>query len=146
MKTNFKNIIYALMAAIVIVLFAAATPAGERTEASKFDYTFTSDTITNAENDTLEIPYKLFSKWEGLWAMEVTVASGSRDVTARIYENPWNSGEEAAWVLKDSIDLTSASHGEVYTGVVRGVRQRVVVDGSGTQSSIYTIKAIYKKD
>lgn len=113
--------------------------------ASIYQYTFTSDTITDTEADTLVLPVLLYSKWDYNWTVTTTQESGTTDITAKLYESHLSSGD--SWYqLTDTLALSGATDIDRLTGSpVAGIRQRLILTGAGTQTTTYTVKAIYKK-
>ena len=138
-----------LLGAVLMIVAVASTSTYEMAEAdpsaSIYQYTFTSDTITDTEADTLTLPVLLYSKWDYNWTVTTTQESGTTDITAKLYESHLTSGD--GWYqLTDTLALSGATDLDRLTGSpVAGVRQRIILTGAGTQSTTYTVKAIYKK-
>lgn len=109
-------------------------------------YTETSsDTITNAENDTITLSSRLFSKWTYNWTLNVTNLSGTTNVIVKVEESNSYSGND--WYPVGTPDTASGTELlRVYGDVVYGRRQRIIIDGTGTHSSTYTATGTYKRE
>jgi len=127
----------------ISVMFTAATTAS-------FDAGYdiyrqsASDTITDTEADTIVINNNLFSFWKYNHTVKGVQESGTIDLTLTVQESNTTSGDEWYTVKTDSVD----ADGEItsVTGDVYGVRQRLIITGTGTQSAIYTHRLTLKKE
>ena len=127
----------------ISVMFTAATTAS-------FDAGYdiyrqsASDTITDTEADTIVINNNLFSFWKYNHTVKGVQESGTIDLTLTIQESNTTSGDEWYTVKTDSVD----ADGEItsVTGDVYGVRQRLIITGTGTQSAVYTHRLTLKKE
>ena len=127
----------------ISVMFTAATTAS-------FDAGYdiyrqsASDTITDTEADTIVINNNLFSFWKYNHTVKGVEESGTIDLTLTIQESNTTSGDEWYTVKTDSVD----ADGEItaVTGDVYGVRQRLIITGTGTQSAVYTHRLTLKKE
>jgi len=150
-----KYLPYAVVLAFLacaLFSFTETAPAESELVAASpvYEYTFTADTITDAENDTLTVSPYLISNWKYNWTARVNQESGTKSVIFILEESNERTGDSWYEVERD----TASGSGETITrlfgsglsGRVAGVRQRVVLDGSGTQSSTYTVKVTLKKD
>lgn len=115
-----------------------------------YENTFTADTITNAENDTLTISPNLISFWSYNWTLRATQESGTKDVIFILQESNERTGDSWYEVERDTASGSGTTitrlFGSGLSGRAQGVRQRVILDGSGTQSTTYVVKATYKKE
>lgn len=106
-----------------------------------------SGTITNAGNDTLTVPVNLISLWSYNWVVTATQTSGTTDIIAILQESNATSG--AVWyeVERDTISGpgTVRLFGDGTNNYVYGLRQRLILDGSGTQVSPFATKLTLKK-
>lgn len=119
-----------------------------------YEYTWTKDTITNAANDTLTIPStqaiaQMYSDFEYSYTITRTNISGTTALALKIEQNDYpigssNAAASGAWVTLASGAATTAT-AEKLAGDCTTMRLRYIVDGSGTQSSSYTLRAIFKK-
>lgn len=146
-----KNITSAaLILAIAFIGLIAWTGNAE----SEYDYTgpfnpmytaTSSDTITNAENDTITLSSRLFSKWSYNWTLDVTNLSGTTNVIVKVEESNSYSGDD--WYPVGTPDTATGTELlRTYGDAVYGRRQRVIIDGTGTQSSTYTATGTYKRE
>jgi len=127
----------------ISVMFTAATTAS-------FDAGYdiyrqsASDTITDTEADTIVINNNLFSFWKYNHTVKGVEESGTIDLTLTVQESNTTSGDEWYTVKTDSVD----ADGEItaITGDVYGVRQRLIITGTGTQSAVYTHRLTLKKE
>jgi len=125
------------------IIFTAATTAS-------FDAGYdiyrqsVSDTITDTEADTIVINNNLFSFWKYNHTVKGVQESGTIDLTLTVQESNTTSGDEWYTVATDSVD----ADGEItsVTGDVYGVRQRLIITGTGTQSAVYTHRLTLKKE
>lgn len=105
---------------------------------------FTLDTITNAANDTLALGANILSNYEWSYHIIRTNISGTTNIAVAIQASGNTSGD-TDWVTVATTSATTATN-EILSGVsFYGLRHRVIVDGTGTQSSSYKIKAVLKK-
>jgi len=127
----------------ISVMFTAATTAS-------FDAGYdiyrqsASDTITDTEADTILINNNLFSFWKYNHTVKGVQESGTIDLTLTVQESNTTSGDEWYTVKTDSVDADgeiTAVNGDVY-----GVRQRLIITGTGTQSAVYTHRLTLKKE
>lgn len=127
----------------ISVMFTAATTAS-------FDAGYdiyrqsASDTITDTEADTIVINNNLFSFWKYNHTVKGVQESGTIDLTLTVQESNTTSGDEWYTIATDSVD----ADGEItaVTGDVYGVRQRLIITGTGTQSAVYTHRLTLKKE
>ncbi|MCB0583651.1 MAG: hypothetical protein KDD10_30505 [Phaeodactylibacter sp.] len=152
----FSGVQSALLLALVVGVFFAFKPKSDSAGEDVFDvetstasssyYAVTeTDTITNTEIDTFLLDGQFRSKWDYNYSVHGDQLSGTialnvilqetndPDGTLHWYEvqrDTVNADEEVVWLSSGSVD---------------GVRQRVIVDGDGTQSAKYYIRAVFKK-
>lgn len=107
-------------------------------------YTFTLDTITDAENDTLSFPYNVFSSYSSLYQITRTNISGTTNVAVTLQQSAVTSGN-TDWVTVATTSATTATNEALTLNPTYGVRYRLIVDGSGTQNTSYRITAVLKK-
>lgn len=105
---------------------------------------FTLDTITNAANDTLALGANILSNYEWSYHIIRTNISGTTNIDVTVQASGNTTGD-TDWVTVATTSATTATN-EILSGVsFYGLRHRIIVDGTGTQSSSYKIKAILKK-
>lgn len=108
---------------------------------------YESVTITNAANDTTLLGSNLLSKWSYCWHINSTQSSGTENVIAILQETNNASSSQSTptdWIEVDRDTLT-ANEDLRMTGEVWGAKQRLILDGTGTQSTAITLKLIAKK-
>lgn len=98
---------------------------------------FVGDTITNATNDTVDIPVNLLTDRNWAWSIVCTNLSGTTAVIAIVQEAS-TTGTAASAVDWDEIgrDTFSATGQDWIRGShTTGFKHRLILDGSGTQST-----------
>lgn len=103
------------------------------------------DTITNAANDTLTFPGVLASPYQYCYQVRLTNISGTRSI--KFYLEQVSASTSTRWMKVDSM-VTSGSTINDYLmkgANTWGIKNRVIVDGAGTQSTAYQLDAIMKK-
>jgi len=106
-------------------------------------YSTTSDTITDAENDTLTVPANLISPWGVKLSADVANLSGT--TAMKIYiQGSTDLTTAKDWYTIDSVTVSGAGVYSWEDDRVNDVAHRFIIDGSGTQSSTYDVRAVYK--
>lgn len=143
---KFRNILYAFIAFIGVMIAGAwgASEYGAGTPATLYQYAWTADTITNTENDTLALPVNLLSDYQYNYTLVKTNLSGTTALKLYLQESNLTSGT-TDWITVDSSVTTTTTLGRIKNTDTYGVRHRLIVDGSGTQSSKYWLYAKLKK-
>lgn len=131
-----------------IILFAVLLVSALSVKAQTLDplyaYTFTPDTITNTERDTLLLPVDFVSPWSYLYQVVIDSLSGTDTLAFTIQESALKSGN-TDWV---SVATGAGSRGNparITGALMYGRRQRIIIIGSGTQSTRYSIMFLAKK-
>ena len=156
-----KNALYFIGAALLAFLLAMSLSSFDGSEAerptaqteSKADmyapsktatYTWTLDTITNAANDTLTLPFgNVLSNYEWAYFVTRTNISGTTNIAVAVQASGRQSGD-TDWTQVGVTSATTATN-EIISGTsFHGLRHRIIVDGTGTQSSSYRITAVMK--
>lgn len=101
------------------------------------------DTITNAEKDTLLLPYTLLSRFTYLFSVERTQLSGTANVKVYLDESNAQTGN-TTWRTIDSTATTTATLAFFDGDEVYGRRLRLRISGTGTQSSTYKLRGTLK--
>ena len=152
MKANIKWILGALALVVITLISVNSLTADKKadqlellqTNSNIYRPTITADTITNTEADTLTISNLLYSPWHYNWTFVTTQLSGTQAIVARLYESNTVSGTD--WIQVDTLALSGSADLDRLVGTVTyGIRQRVILTGSGTQSTKYWIYPTYKK-
>lgn len=132
--------------ALFIALFCVAAIAVKaQTLDASWSYTFTTDTITNTEADTLLLPADFVSPWSYTYSIVVDSLSGTDTLSFVLQESVSKSGN-TDWVTVSTgagSELTSPLR--ITTALMYGRRARIIVRGSGTQSTTYAITFLAKK-
>ncbi len=153
-----KYILFAILTAVALFAYNWKSPAehkgweytGDKPEAFEpyasniLRHNFTADTITDAENDTLSLPYNLFSSFTSLYQMTRTNLSGTTNVAVTLQQSALTSGN-TDWITVGTTSGTGATAEALTLNPTYGVRYRLIFDGTGTQSSRYTLTAVLKK-
>lgn len=134
---------FAVCAAVVFLASAGEPDTAYQTSAPFYSYSL-SDTITNTENDTIEIPARLVSDWSGGWHVQATSLSGTVQLANTVEESLSYNGTD--WVSVDTLNNSAAGTTRAEQDRVYGFRQRIRIVGSGTQSTRYTVYFVAKKD
>lgn len=117
-----------------------------------YEYTWALDTITNAANDTLTLPSSLaisvmYSDFEYSYSIVRTSISGTINLALKIEQSNYANNTapgNTAWASLATGSGTGATV-EYLNGDCTAMRLRYIVDGTGTQSSSYRLRAIFKK-
>ena len=121
-----------------------------------FDYR--NDTITNAEKDTLFIGKRDNSTWNtvtsptqflSLYTYDISILraslSGTHNVKVYLDKSNTRYGTSTDWFTLDSTSATTATLAMLRSTDATGARYRLRINGTGTQSSTFTIWSIWKK-
>lgn len=159
------NILSGFIAAILFVVMAFFTSSFDRSEseptalASFYEYTYTKDTIANAANDTLYLPSTMrpvTSNFQICYDVTRTNISGTTNLAVKVEESTYRySGSTpptAGWAASlnsagsaAETAATTATTEAIYIPNAYGVSYRIIIDGTGTQSSSYVIRVVLKK-
>lgn len=151
MKNSTKNILLFAMGLLVLSLVAMAFGPSEGVKYNGSDYAVSEyytyapaqDTITNTEADTLALPVNFLSNWTYGYSIVLGNLSGTTNVAAVLQHSHMLSGN-TDWKTLASFTGTSGIL-QIEGTDVTGIRHRLILTGSGTQSSTYDIDAIFKK-
>lgn len=139
-------LLFVIASAFAALAFFAPEPAGEDVATKIYRRSWTGDTITNAANDTLSLPVTLSSLWTYNYVLNATQASGTTSIIMIVQENNATTG--SIWYESGRDTLAGAGTIRVNTTDISthvlGSRQRVILDGSGTQVSPYSVTATFK--
>lgn len=121
-------------------------------ESPVYETATVADTLTDTENDTITHSTRFISLWTQNHTVDIVSLSGSVSVIAILQENNARTGGTWYEVERDTasaagqIRLHGGSTSNTGLSYVKGLRQRLILDGSGTQSTTYSYKATYKKE
>ena len=104
--------------------------------------TFASQTLTDANTINFVLPYKLESLYDVSYIIKVTKASGT--VAGTIYLQEAGDFAGTDYVTALSTTLSDASANYLLNNTAKGVRSRISIVGTGTQSATVTVYAIIK--
>lgn len=160
MKKFLTNPLLLLVLALsVIGLAASNNDGGQYGDAGRLLYfQYAPDTITNTELDTLyaytsgSTSFGFRSAYTYNLQMDATQLSGTTDLILILQERN-SEDSDLGWYEVERDTLNGAGtlrlHGASAAdglGHVKGVHQRVIIDGDGTQSSRYTMSFRYKPE
>lgn len=132
--------------ALFIALFCATAFAVKAQTLDAFwSYTFTADTITDTENDTLLLPADFVSPWSYTFSIVLDSLSGTDTLSFVIQESVSKSGN-TDWVTVSTgagSELTSPLR--LTSALMYGRRTRLIIRGAGTQSTAYAVTFLAKK-
>jgi len=156
--------IFSIIAVLLAFGLALMSFGGDREDqtvgsGAYFEHAFALDTISNANNDTLYLPARL-RPVRGGYSMQVSVTrtniSGTTNIAVKAEESAWpytgstpptlgwasalNSANAAA-----ATAATTATTENINIPWTYGQSYRIIVDGTGTQSSSYRIRVFLKK-
>jgi len=158
---NYKTWGFALLVAVIGIAFAFTKTAAPKMEtvymvdesgvesttalpSSTVMKAFRRDTIINALNDTLPFTPILASAYQYCFQIAMTNISGTRNV--RIYlEQTAVTGSNRFMKVDSAITTLGVPNYMMRGQNVWGNRYRIIVDGTGTQSTAYQIDAIVKR-
>lgn len=124
-----------------------------------YEYTWTKDTIANAANDTLYLPSRM-RPVDSDFLMAVSVArtsiSGTANIAVKVEGTTYNytgstrpsAGWSTALNTANSSAATAATTATEETIILPAAHfrnYRIIVDGTGTQSTSYTIRILMKR-
>jgi hypothetical protein len=143
---NIRNFAFVLVGLVLATLAFSFAPPGTTSSSKTMIRTYAADTITNAENDTLSVAEPINSLYTYNAHFTLNNLSGTRSIKVYLQQSNVTSGT-ADWV---SIDSITASGSTVATYIADGTdflgrRCRFIVDGTGTQSTRYTLSYCFKK-
>jgi hypothetical protein len=141
MKNKFFLGLLAAIGALFLFSFESEKQAFAPT--TPYRYTWTADTITNAEIDTVSVPASFLSNYQFQIQAVRTSLSGTHNVKLYLDESNLTSGI-TDWRVIDSTSTTTATIGAIRQSVSYGLRYRVRVKGTGTQSSRYAMNIVAK--
>lgn len=147
-----RNYIVGLFIALVagLFFFAGKPEAGQRAEQfaapNVLPKTWTLDTIANAANDTLTVPFTLQSRYTGALQITRTNISGTTNLAVSIQASVVGAtSTDVTWVTVATTAATTATAELLTLAETYGQRYRIIVDGTGTQSSSYRLSWLSKR-
>ena len=108
-----------------------------------------ADTITDTEADTLSYTFPAYSSYEFAWNLEITTGISGTDSLTVVIEETASPSSSTAWKqVGSTVTLGATSTGNrisLHTGVLYGVKQRIIITGVGTQSTRYRVWASFHR-
>lgn len=139
------------LTALFVCLFAAFGLSAQ----SYYSRTLVAlDTITNTEADTLYVgtnaasqssAYLFNSNFAYIYVLNRTSLSGTANTTMVLQESNVSTGGAATWYTVATASGTGATVTSVSASNLYGRRHRLILTGTGTQSTSYGITATLKK-
>jgi hypothetical protein len=105
---------------------------------------YSLDTITNAANDTILLPVALYSAFEGVFQVVRTSISGTANIALKVEQSNIASGN-TDWVSVATGSGTGATTEALQLTSMNGLRYRLILDGTGTQSTSYRAHVTIKR-
>jgi len=140
-----KILFLGLFALLAISLYSFSRPSDAEYYAAGGTYRYNvTDTISNAEIDTVTFPVNFISLYTALLTVPRTQLSGTANTTIYIDESALTSGL-TDWKVIDTLSGTGATVASFTQDELRGLRYRVRIAGTGTQSLRYTLNFVGKK-
>ena len=132
-----------LIFALLVLLLSAQAKA--QTLDAFWTYSFTADTITNTEADTLLLPTDFVSPWSYAYHIVVDSLSGTDTLRFTVQESVLRSGATDWVTVSTGAGSAFVSPVRLSAALMYGRRQRLIITGSGTQSTRYTVSFLAKK-
>lgn len=106
---------------------------------------WTLDTITNAENDTLSLGEILASPYQYSYQVRLANVSGTRSI--KFYLEQTSATGSTRWMKVDSLTTSGAVINDylMKSAETWGNKHRIIVDGTGTQVVSYKVDGWLKK-
>jgi hypothetical protein len=137
-----------ILTALFVCLFAAIGLSAQSYYSRSL---VTLDTITNTEADTILVGpsastyYTFNSNFAYIYVLARTSLSGTANTTMVLQESNVSTGGAATWYTVSTASGTGATVTSVSASNLFGRRHRLILTGTGTQSTSYGITATLKK-
>ena len=137
-----------ILTALFVCLFAAFGLSAQSYYSRSL---VTLDTITNTEADTILVGpsastyYTFNSNFAYIYVLARTSLSGTANTTMVLQESNVTTGGAATWYTVSTASGTGATVTSVSASNLFGRRHRLILTGTGTQSTSYGITATLKK-
>lgn len=138
---------FLLLAAYLFLFFAGKPEAAQYAPApSLLTKTWALDTISNAANDTLTLPWAMQSRYTGALQLTRTNISGTTNLAVSVQTSVASSSSvDPTWITVATSSGTGATNELITISETYGQRYRIIIDGTGTQSSSYRVSWLGKK-
>lgn len=131
--------------AMLLVLLLAFAPQADAQIGKGRLYTFGLDTLTNADTIYLTFPRTVndMDTYNFVWQVNLTNLSGTTAASAVVQESLFDDVD--AWVNMDTVAFSGTST-KLATGTLQGVRQRLRIISTGTQSTRLQAVVRYRRE
>lgn len=137
----------------IFLMLALALISLSATAQKTINYVWALDTITNTEVDTIYLgatglaagAVDFQSLFGGQWTVVRTNISGTTSIALKIEATPVASGTTTVWAQVAAGAATTATPEAVTISEMLSRRYRIILTGSGTQSSSYRVYFSGKK-
>lgn len=129
---------------IIAALFIFGAASAQKTGDYYSKVMVTLDTITNTEADTINLGVNLLSNYTYNYIISRTQLSGTANTTVKLQESNELTG--SVWYDVATASGTGATVGIIQGANTYGVRHRILITGTGTQSLSYKLTARLKKN
>jgi hypothetical protein len=160
MKNKFIFPLFVFVAfAIGLVAWNYPESEYQTTGTAMYEHTWNKDTITNAANDTLYLPSRIRPvNSDFLIALSIhrTSISGTANLAVKVEESVYNytgsTPPTRGWVTSFNnlgsaadTDATTATDETIRIPNAYGRSYRIIIDGTGTQSTSYDARILMKR-
>lgn len=128
---------------IIAALFIFGAASAQKTGDYYSKVMVTLGTITNTEADTINLGVNLLSNYTYNYIISRTQLSGTANTTVKLQESNELTG--SVWYDVATASGTGATVGIIQGANTYGVRHRILITGTGTQSLSYKLTARLKK-
>jgi hypothetical protein len=111
----------------------------------------TADTITTTESDTIRFAAQFLGSWLPVFKFETTQLSGTQNLSVVFQESHKTTGNTDWFAVGSAVTTSGSTDSDIFryasatTPVASGVRFRVIITGTGTQSTRYTGRLVAKR-
>lgn len=132
---------------IILMLFACfafvSAEAQSRLEIKAFDL----DTLTNAGTVDFDFPYSILTQegYKYSWQIQADSLSGSTGATAYLQQSNDKTGSLWTTISGKTVTINGVQTLSILEGDFYGIRQRLRVIGTGTQSTKLKVSAVLRK-
>ena len=145
-----------LVIVCTVLLFAESTRNSELyntppAASDTYRYMPSADTITNTESDTIAVPAQFLDGWIPVLKFETTQLSGTQNLSFVFQESHLLTGTTDWMATGSAVTTSGATDSDIFryasatTPVMSGLRARIIITGTGTQSSRYTVRFVAKR-
>lgn len=137
--------LYSKLLMIMIVLVSVSVASGLQAQSQQFSWhEFPTDTLTNAGTVALEFPRTVSDNSIYQFQITATNISGTSAGTVELQASSDEDGSIWTRVNSDTLVVVDGAT-KLFTGTAYGLKYRLLVTGSGTQSTSVKAFAVFKK-